>query len=107
MERKLTALRETTASVGHDVAILKTDMSEHRTILHRVMATVVTNEEKLGALMNQGGRLEKIETQLNRIVSMMDGFLRVNDDIRFRYAVHADTLLEHDKRLKKLEARDA
>jgi hypothetical protein len=44
---------------------------------------------------------------MERLTQILDASARANEDMRFRYAVHADTLLEHDKRLKKLDARDA
>jgi DNA repair ATPase RecN len=39
------------------------------------------------------------------ISSQFDKFGRSLEDSRYRWAIHADTLLSHDLRLKKLEAR--
>ena len=45
-----------------------------------------------------------IEQHFAKLDKHMDGFARAIDDTRYRYSVHADTLLEHDKRLRRLEA---
>ncbi len=67
----------------------------------RVVAMLVRIEARLGETATKFD-LAQLESRVNQRI---DGVAGQIDDLRFRYAIHSDTLMTHDKRLKKLEGR--
>ena len=83
MERELRALKSMMERTMIAVARMAGDIAE----MKQVMATKMATKDDISSLN-----------------ARMDGFSGLLQDSRLRWAVHSDTLSEHDKRLKKLEA---
>jgi len=69
----------------------------------RVMAAAIVRIEAAQGEMKRH-MLEKFVTR-DEFHNRMDAFSAKLDDSRFRWAVHADTLMKHDERLARLESR--
>jgi len=96
MKRELDAVKSELVSVKSDVGDLKS-------IVRRIAVTTSALSGKLDALNERIATKADIDG-LNR---RMDGFAGLQEDMRFRWAIHADTLTEHHRRLTKLESRRA
>ncbi len=86
-----------------EVNELKETVSRIDSTLNRVMSTVANVAGTL-AEMKADMATRKDISDLN---SRMEGFAGLLPDSRHRWAVHAETLVQHDERLKKLEAPQA
>ncbi len=111
-----------------DIAGLKQSVGHLEGTVGRLEGTVGRLEGTVGRLAGTVGRLEgtvdriaktmadligtvaemkeamPTKQDISGLNSRMDGFSGLLLDMRHRWAVHADTLAEHDKRLKKLES---
>jgi hypothetical protein len=68
--------------------------------MNRTMMAVARIEGMLAEMM----AVMATKADISRLNERMDGFSGLLLDMRHRWAIHADTLVEHDKRLKKLES---
>ncbi len=86
-----------------EMSALKSDMTELKGMVRRIVVSVAKLTGKV-ADMEANMATKKDIGELN---ARMDGFSGLLLDMRHRWAIHADTLVDHDKRLKKLEPREA
>ena len=76
----------------------------------KVDRTIVTVSQLVGSVYELDRKVSGMEIKMvtrDEFHSRMDGFAGLAEDSRQRWAVHANTLVEHDKRLKKLETPDS
>lgn len=125
MRRELNNLKKTVEATNAAVAGLRTAASETNAAVARLDATVTgvaATLERTNAMLNRtmisvaqltGTAAELKETSyttmaakedFSKLNERMDGFAGLLIESRHRWAVHADTLVAHDARLKKLEA---
>ena len=71
----------------------------------RIIATLVRLEGKMDDMSERMATELATKADISRVMKSVDGLAGQLDDMRFRYAVHSDTLQQHDARLKKLEKR--
>ena len=69
----------------------------------RIISTMIRLEGKIDDMADRMATKDHV-AGLTRSV---DGLSGSYEDMRYRWAVHADTLGEHSKRLKKLESKRA
>ena len=86
-----------------ELAALKTEVTDIQTINRRIIATLVRLEGKVDDLAERMATKDNFNTLMTR----MDGFAGRLEDMRWSWAVHADILGQHDKRIKRLETRRA
>lgn len=84
-----------------ELVAVKNDIEDLRSVNRRIIATLVRLEGKFDDMVERMATKDHFEVLIHR----MDGFAGQLEDSRFRWAAHADTLVSHDKRLRKLEAR--
>lgn len=93
------AVEKTHALIESLSANMITEFAQTNAKLDRTMVTVAQLVGKVGEMD------DKISTKadISWLNERMDGFAGLLLDSRHRWAIHADVLVEHDKRLKKLE----
>lgn len=69
----------------------------------RTMKAVIRIEERLDRMENHMATGMASKKDIEALNGRMDGFSGLLLDSRHRWAVHAETLAQHDARLKKLE----
>jgi len=84
-----------------ELTAIKTELKELRATDRRIIAMLVRLEGKFD---DMGERMATKET-VDVISRNVDGLAKQFEEFRFRLAVQSDTLVKHDKRLTKLEAR--
>lgn len=82
---------------------LERSVDELKASNRRIVAMLLRLEAKVDGMATRDA-LAMLES---RVMKRFDGFAKLFEDMRFRWAVHADTLVQHDRRLKRLEARRA
>lgn len=83
---------------------LKESVGRIDSTLNRVMAVVANIAGTLGEMKAEMRDSMATKKDISDLNSRMDGFSGLLLDSRHRWAVHAETLVNHDERLKKLEA---
>ena len=86
---------------------IESDLNGLKGSLHRTMVKVSNLEPDVADMKRNMATKDDLATLKSSIDERMDRFARSLDDARFRWAVHADTLVKHDKRLARLESRRA
>ncbi len=100
MKREIGELKDSVARI--DASVTRLDSTVNR--------MAVTVAQLVGGLSDMKDFLaENMATKkdISNLNSRMDGFSGLLLDSRHRWAVHAETLAQHDARLTKIETRDA
>ena len=82
---------------------LKTEMAETKVVVRRLAIQMTKLTSEISEFKTQVK--SDLAVLLDTINRRFDGMAAILEDTRYRHAVHADTLLQHDLRLKKLESR--
>ena len=94
-------LKSDVSVLKEDVGVLKSDVSDLKMVTRRTAVTVTTLAGKMDLIIDRMATKDDI-SGLNR---RMDAFAGMHEDMRYRWAIHAATLSEHDKRLTNLESK--
>ena len=96
-------LKTDVSELKTDVRVLKTDVGEIRGVQRRMAGQVAKLSADMVDFRHElKADIAAFADSMNR---RFDGMMALFEDTRYRHAVHADTLLQHDLRLKKLESR--
>ncbi len=101
MRREINGLKDSVSELKATTAELKTTTARLDATLNRVMITVA----KIDGNMTEMRRDMATKQDISLLNERMDGFSGLLLDSRHRWAVHANTLVEHDERLKALEKK--
>ena len=93
MRRELNELKETVASTN--------------SMLNRTMISVAQLVGSMADMRQYLAENMATKQDISHLSSRMDGFSGLLLDSRHRWAVHAETLADHDERIKKLETPKA
>ena len=107
VRREINGLKESVARLDVTVARLDVTVARIDSTLNRVMITVAKIDGNMADMKNYLDQNMATKTDISSLNSRMDGFAGLLLDSRHRWAVHAETLTEHDSRLKKLESHSA
>ena len=90
---------------SHDERFTRLDavVDDIQSVNRRIVSTIVRLEGKMDDMAERMATKDDVSGLTKRI----DGLSGSYEDMRYRWAVHADTLSDHAKRLKKLEAKRA
>lgn len=82
---------------------VKADVRRLEGMMRRVMAGIVNIQARLDDTPTRAEMNARFDSMNKRI----DGLTASVEDSRYRWAVHADVLTKHDKRLSRLESKRA
>lgn len=102
-DEQLNKLVSTLASHDARMTSLDATVLDVQSVNRRIISTIVRLEGKMDDMAERMATKDDIAGLTKRI----DGLSGSYEDIRYRWAVHADTLSDHAKRLKKLESKRA
>jgi hypothetical protein len=96
-----------TESMAKRMTTVENSMSELRAMFRRTMVTVAQMKGDMAEMKDYLKNNVATKADISALNGRMDGFSGLLLDSRQRWAVHADTLKQHDGRISKLEGRAA
>lgn len=105
INRELRGVKSAVDGLRSSVDGLHAETADSRAISRRTIATLVRLEGKMDDMAERMATKDDLSAHKSAMDARFDDAAKSLDDMRFRWAVHSDTLVQHDKRLKKLEAR--
>lgn len=86
---------------------VQSEMKDLKTMFRRTMVNVARLTGDVGEIKDYLKTSVATKDDISALNARMDGFSGLLLDSRQRWAVHADTLKQHDDRLTKLENHDS